>query len=257
MDEQLAAIYGTGHPEQTEETDLEKTAAAELLVKLAAEEGMDLDNFSDQEVAEMINELQSPGIEHNAEAEATDESQEKFAEADFLGRVMAHSMVQELDNIEKEAGSKTEAAKKLLSRAGEATGVSQMLKGLKGVRAGRAMQKAEVAAGHKGRSLSAFPSAKGGLEELKGGAKRFGKRVGLPAAGVAGVGGAALAMKGKKKEASALEELAEQRAYEMAKEAGYIEEEQQQQQAGTLDQVVEQRALEICESNGIPVEWDK
>ena len=102
MDEQLAAIYGTGQSDYVDESDLEKTAAAELLVKLAEEQGVDLNDFSDEEVAGMLDELYGgDGIEHTA---ADEEFQEKFAEADYLGRIMAHSMVQELDSIEKEAG---------------------------------------------------------------------------------------------------------------------------------------------------------
>ena len=125
MDKQLAAIYGTGQ-EVEEETDLEKTAAAELLVKLAEEQGVDLDSFSDEEVGEMLGELYEGGVEHTAEAD--EETQEKYAEADYLGRIMAHSMVQELDNIEKEAGGKYTKIEQLMNAA-KGSKVGKFLKG--------------------------------------------------------------------------------------------------------------------------------
>jgi transcriptional regulator with XRE-family HTH domain len=279
MDKQLAAIYGTGQVEY-EEDDLEKTAAAELLVKLAEEEGVDLSQFSDEDVEGMINELYSgDGIEHTAEAEEEldEEGQEKFAEADFLGRVMAHSMVQELNNIEKEAAeemgpqiSKARlgyrrakgAVQRGASAAGKATGVSQMIEGLKDVRKAKGMQAAETAAGHAKRSLKAFPSGKAGVEALKGGAKRFGKRVGIPLALAGGGYAAYRALKGKKKEknASALEKLAEARAYEMLMESGYLEIPEgyeQEKLAGQLGYEVDNLALQMLEAAGWPVEWNE
>ena len=57
MDAQLAEIYGTGQ-EANAEDDQVKLAAAELLVKLAGDNNVDLSQFSDQEVAEMVVELQ-------------------------------------------------------------------------------------------------------------------------------------------------------------------------------------------------------
>lgn len=248
MDEQLAAIYGTGMDEE----DLEKTAAAELLVKLAEEQGVDLDSFSDEEVAAMLDDLYAPGIEHTAEDA---EWQEKFAEADYLGRIMAHSMVQELDNIEKEAKFNP---RKLLAQAGEATGVGDIISGLRG----RAQAKKLYGKGAKlmkenpmsGKAQELFRQSsnirEGTGEALREGGKRFGKRVAAPAAGVAALGGGAYAL-GKKKQSSALESLAEQRAYELAEEAGYIDKE------ASAEYEIERRALEICEENGIPVDWNE
>jgi hypothetical protein len=208
MDEQLAQIYGTGQPVAYDEEDLQKTAAAELLVKLAAEQGVDLGQFSDEEVAGMIHELykeaqdappfppkkKEEGKEHEAkesaemeegedeeEEEAKEkEAQEKFAEADFLGRVMAHAMVQELNNIDKAA--------------------------------------------------AAQPAPE------------------------------------QSKEASALEQMAQQRAWEMAKEAGYVDAQgnllipqaqPEQEKTSSLKQAVDFRALQLLEEVGLPVEWKK
>ena len=268
MDEQLAAIYGTGQ----EEADLEKTAAAELLVKLAAEEGVDLDSFSDDEIGDMVNDLYSgeesaaegeeeaaaegeeeaakEGEEGKEEAAAEEEAGEKVAEADYLGRVMAHAMTQELSSIEKEAGigaaigTAAKATKDAVLGAGKATGgffknrpaayreAGASLKGMKGGTIGE-------------RAKSLGQAAKAVAPELGAGA------------GLAG--GAALAMSGKKKKASAIEALADQRAFELAKEAGYIDDDGApiQKQASELDLAVEQRALEICQEAGLPVEWNE
>lgn len=227
MDEQLAAIYGTGN----DESDIEKTAAAELLVKLAEEQGVDLDDFSDEEVNEMINELYSDngGIEHTA-------SQEKFAEADFLGRVMAHSMVQELGNIEKQAKT---------SYIGRITGASGVLVGQKALGKAKQMLSKATSNAERSKALDLINRAK----HVRGeGAKRMAVRVGLPAAGLAAAGGAAASMGGKKKQSSALDMLAVERANQMLAEAGYVKE-------ASADEV-EIRALQILEANGYPVEWN-
>jgi hypothetical protein len=243
MDEQLAAIYGTGQPE-LDESDLEKTAAAELLVKLAEEQGVNLDDFSDEEVGQMLDELYSgEGIEHTA---ADEENQEKFAEADYLGRIMAHSMVQELGNIEKEAGNKFTK----LDRLGQhlkGSAVGRFLKGrpeaLKG--AGKSAKMAITGKDPWGVQVKGMRGYHAG-QALKGAAPELG------AAGVlAGGTAAALAAKKKEKKASALETLAQERAYALAQEAGYVKE------ASALDHEVERRALEICEEQGIPVEWNE
>lgn len=237
MDEQLAAIYGTGQQE-VEENDLEKTAAAELLVKLAEEQGVSLDDFSDEEIGEMLSDLYGGGIEHTAEQvdEAADEeSQEKVAEADYLGRVMAHAMVQELNSIEKEAAAPA---------AAKAVGEFFKNRPKAYRKAGKALKQAVT-----GKQKGLFDKLKPGTrakrlgQAVKAVSPELGTAAGLTAAGV----GAAK----MKKESSALEALAEQRAYELAAEAGYVKE------ASALDLEVERRALEICEENGIPVEWNE
>lgn len=242
MDEQLAAIYGTG--QQYVEEDIEKTAAAELLVKLAEEEGVDLDNFSDEEIAGMIGELYGEGGEGGEGTEIHDEGEEKVAEADMLGRVMAHAMVQELGEIEKEAGARMDAVKGGAKKAWEATrdyhrrGASQIGEGVRGgVKEGPSQ-----------------PMSKWERAKMVGkGAARFAPHAAAAgtAAALAGGGG------GKKtKKASAIDKLAEARAYEMLMEAGYVEE-PQEKVASDLDYAVEARALEMLEANGYPVEWNE
>lgn len=282
MDAQLAAIYGTGN--EPEGNDLEKMAAAELLVKLAEEEGVDLSRFSDQEVAGMIADLYKqaefpPKKDEGKKEEKKEEhekgespekekkEEEKVAEADFLGRVMAHSMVHELREIEKEAAEKVKTEKpdrgaltgvhKLLQRGGESKGLQAGLRGAAGAAAGGLL--AHAAGGsNKVKALSALAGGAtgAGLGALKAMSNK-GKRQAL----------AELSHGEKKKAASAdesaLEQLAQQAAFAMAKEAGYIDDEgtflvqTQEKQASAVDQAVYARALQICEENGIPVEWNE
>lgn len=258
MDEQLAAIYGTGQSDYMDESDLEKTAAAELLVKLAEEQGVDLNDFSDEEVGSMLSELYGGGIEHTASSEeGYDEYQEKFAEADYLGRIMAHSMVQELDNIEKEAGRASEFFGKAKGKASEVWGKAKTApEKTKGFFQGRPA--AYRGAGADIKSAWNTPGAKEKARLVGSAARKVAPELGTAAGiGAATAGGVALHRRNKKKQASALESLAEERAYELAKEAGYIEDEYIGKEASALDYEVERRALEICEENGIPVEWNE
>ena len=105
MDDYLANIYGTGATSES----LEKTAQADLLMKLAEEEGIDLSGLDEEQLGaladQVISDDEGAGEEgggEEAEVEAEEEAQAKFAEADFLGRVMAHSYTQELNKIAAE-----------------------------------------------------------------------------------------------------------------------------------------------------------
>lgn len=113
MNELLAQAYGTtGNIEKNasavgvEET--EKTAEAALLEeleKVAAAEGIDLNEFDDNDIVEIITEaLGGEEVEKTAAAQeevADEEGQEKLAEADFLGRTMAHAFYDELTSIQQ------------------------------------------------------------------------------------------------------------------------------------------------------------
>ena len=267
MDEQLAAIYGTGMPE---EEDLAKTASAELLVKLAEEEGVDLNDFSDEEIAHMITNLQ--GEEKTAgEQELDDESQTKLAEADYLGRVMAHAMVQELGEIEKQAAD----PQKQLAAGSKA---GQMFRGAKAKATelagkGYAHQKGELknilqqARGLAGSKKVELTGTKG--QAVKSMAKSLGKASPtILAAGGLGYGayrgGKALFGK-KEKKGSALDKLAEARAYEILAENGWVDEDggvfepdtNQEKVASQLDFAVEAQALQMLEQAGYPVQWNE
>jgi hypothetical protein len=237
-------------------------AAAELLVKLAEEQGVDLSQFSEQEVVGMINDLYKTAEEEGEkkeekkenpfaakaeekkeeekEKEKEKEAQAKFAEADFLGRVMAHAMVQELNSIDKEAG--------VVGRAAHGAGKALET-------AGKKITETVLRSG-KGSAARLHPTT----AKLIGG--------GTAAAGATGAAlGAKKLFGGKKKEGaadeSALEALAQQRTWDLAKEAGYVDEQgnllvpEQQKEASALEQAVELRALQLLEGAGLPVELNQ
>jgi len=273
MDEQLAQIYGTG--QSYDEEDIEKTAAAELLVKLAEEEGVNLDQFSDEEIAEMLGELygeKTAGDEKKEEHEKKEtkgeekkeeEAKEKAAEADFLGRVMAHAMVQELGSIEKEAGikEKYEAAKGAVGRG------ASFLKGLPG-RYGKNVKERFTEAHRAGKEAVTGKGSIGGgdmskmdrLKALGHAAKKVAPEAGT-AAGLAGAAAVAAHLHGKKKHASAVAELADQRAYEILAQSGWVAEDgsviEPQVKEASVEQEVELQALRLLEENGYPVEWNQ
>jgi hypothetical protein len=113
MDPKLAELYGTI---QSEETDVEKLAAAELAEKLGEGQEIDVNNLSDEDVEALATEVLA--AEQGGAAPAGDPqevAQEKVAEADYLGRVMAHAYVAELKGIEKEAAAKTASGGKVMA----------------------------------------------------------------------------------------------------------------------------------------------
>jgi len=109
MDQFLAEYYGTANAPAVE--DYEKQASVELFLKLASEEGIDLNTLSDNQVEALYsNWVKNASEEKDDEKEEKVEAAkkeheekkahaEKIAEADFLGRVMAHSYVQEMRKI--------------------------------------------------------------------------------------------------------------------------------------------------------------
>jgi hypothetical protein len=273
MDEFLNELYGTSQTITGD--DLEKQAAAEFLVKLAEQEGVDLDTLSDAEVGSLLTEIEGNVTKQASAPQTDDGAQEKLAEADFLGRAMAHAYVNELHEIEKAAGIKEttgrayQAVKGALGRAskgaGEWTGVTGMREAQKGMNQAGGDRKKLIegiktlaSKGDKGtqsmRSLgkAQAESAKdvktfGGLRSAY--AKQFGKRVGLPAAGLAAAGGTAAALSGEKKSFDEqFETAARERAYEMLAEAGYDVEKVAQAD-------IETRSLQMLEEAGYPVQW--
>lgn len=276
MDAQLAEIYGTG---VSAEDDQVKLAAAELLVKLAADNDVDLSQFSDTEVSQMVSELSKtaefPPVAEGEKKEEKEESkessesseekaaEEKVAEADFLGRVMAHSFNQELAEIQKEAGIKETAGKAV-------AGAKNLFQ--KHV-APVAKRGGELVTGSHAKDLKGAEDLSKRLRPKRPETKRISAmlnteknkvlatRIGL-GAGAAGVGAAALS--GHKKESSALDALASERAWELAKEAGWVDAEgnlvapqQEEKVASPLDVEVERRALQMLEAEGLPVQWNE
>lgn len=226
----LSQIYGTG---QTEE-DLEKTASVEALVKLAAEAGAELDDealaaiedLSTEEIHELIGELAGD------EGDPEEDWNQKVAEADMLGRVMAHSFYQESGNIEKTAGIKELASKAY----GGAKKGAKWLAGMKGENL-------------PGRHRQAYVAAQGALSKGRTigqrarGMGRAAKNV-SPELGLAAAGGTAAALSGRKKEKkSSVDDLILARAQEIAQAYGL------EKQAGVEDEL-DLAALQLLEQEG-------
>jgi hypothetical protein len=272
MDPKLAALYGTA---QVDESDVEKLAAAKLAEELADDEQVDVAEMSDEQINELAaqvlaeeeategSEVEEPAEKTSAAEETeeeaveeTDEAQEKLAEADYLGRVMAHAYVNELTEIEKEAGPRIDAAKKWVSEKYKS--VSDAIKSKKPA---------------KGEVKAKFDSAKKAVgEHVSRNKKKY-----IGGAAAVGTAGAAYGgykaykhFKGKKKESAAeptaLDILAERRALEILKENGIdlAAEEQgaeveepttektsaSEQEMKVLANAVEQRAFELLQANG-------
>ena len=100
MNELLAQAYGTG---QFADAGIEKTAEAALLdelEKVAAEEGVDLSELTDDDIVDILAEAMGDSIEKTAAEQDVPDEQVKLAEADFLGRTMAHAFYQEMQAIQ-------------------------------------------------------------------------------------------------------------------------------------------------------------
>lgn len=267
MNMDLAALYGTpGGPSQE---DIEKQAQAELFCKLAADNGIELAQLDDAQVQQLWTEVMggeektaadnaeesAAAVEFEAVKQAETEKRAQFEQADYLGRVMAHSMVQELgrigDNMEKEAKMPEALAKALAKGKGSAAGAAQK---------GRRMA---FETGEKGKQMA---------EGVKSHAKKY---KGMYGTGAAAAGGGAVgAAAGKNKESSAIDERALKRSVEKAAEAGFDPDEAAERLAAlcvldqlgdsekvaaqsTVDQAVDVRSLELLEKAGYPVTWEE
>lgn len=303
MNEFLAEMYGTREvigAAPARSSDVEKLAEAQLLDEALRAEGYDVDQLPADAIVKVAYELfgddsalvkaaaegeeskeekeeegekESEGHEgEETEAEEKKEEakeasaetfEEKLAQADLLGRAMAHSFIQEQDNIMKEAGPRDWAK-----------GVAGTFKQMRGLpeagaagpaRAGKLRAAWETAKAHgpvakvksMKESFQKGRAAAGGAEgwEIQkatgrfGGTKRLVKEHPKTIAGLAAGGaayGAHAAFGGKKKAASALDALAERRAMEILKEAGVIQETEESK----LAEAVEQRAFELLVENG-------
>jgi len=300
MNEYLAAHYGTmnsGSPAQPSE-DLEKQAQVELFAKLAAENNIDLESLSEAQVATLWNDFQkqasaqAPAEKTAEEAEKEEkekkmeeakkeheekkEAAAKVAEADFLGRVMAHSYVDELKKIAAAQAQPAEApaAEAPVTETKEAAMPEHLRKALAGAKGvGKAVGSHMESTGKK-IVEKATGSAKGSAGHMN---PTHAKAVGgaAHAAGAAAVaGGAARVAEGKKKEkkASALDELACSSALQKCAAAGYDLDETAQRLAAVLElpavenskvasvqdlaTAIDVRSLELLEMAGYPVTWN-
>jgi hypothetical protein len=176
MNEELAEIYGTNSEPSPEDQLIEKIAAD------LSEEGVDIDDLSEDELAEVAEayEAEEEGEEEGGEeGEEKTAAEEEFSNADTMGRIMAHSMWQELSLI-KEAKKARKARKPMVEK-----GLLARLK--EKARAGR---RAVV------KGLKKYPRTSIG-------------------AGLAAAGGAGYALGRREKKASALDALVEQKVVEV------------------------------------------
>lgn len=255
MDAKLAAFYGTNSPD---EADVEKLAAAELAEKLAGEESVNLDGISEEQLEEVAQQLisgeddpeETPSGEDTQEAaveEPEGGAQEKLAEADYLGRVMAHAYVNELRSIEKTAAMPA--------------GMGKVMGHLKGLGGKAKAMGAAGAAKAKAVGGKAKAHAKAGAEKGKA---HVSKHKGKYMAGAGAVGGAAAAHaahKMKEKKSSAVDQLVEARIAEILEASGINPEELSQvdaqektsgaDAAEVLASTVEQRAWETLAEYGV------
>jgi len=250
MDQWLANIYGTGGGD-----DLEKTAQNMLLQKLAEDEGVDLSGLSEEQLQALANEVLNDEEQADQEQQEQQEQQEltpeeteeylakeaqaKFEEADFLGRVMAHSYTQELEKIARIRDIPAKALSKFKSLG----------------------KKVDTGAQRLGKKVFKGVARTHGEEEAM--SPRTARAIGYGTAGgsTATVGGGAYsAKKHFEKDASAFEKLAEMRAAEILQANGIdpstgAPAEQQQQEAPDeqFGQALDNRALEILQANGYDV----
>lgn len=309
MNEFLAEMYNTRENIGTSDgsaDDVEKLAEAQILSDELAAEGYDAGQLPAETLMKIAYELwgddsalvkaaqdEEEGEEEEGEEEAGEEDEtkegsfeEKVAEADFLGRVMAHSFVNEQTEMDKEAAGIWSAVKETGKQVGSKikspfTQAGKSLKGAKGAyegeRWGVERMGKKMTRGSAGRSStqrgeaqirSRVPSGKKsmtGVRKTMGTASKsraealmstmsknqLARRLAGTgaAAGLAGAGAAGYAAgsSGKKKAASALESLAEERAMELLKEAGYEFEHNEEE---VLKEAVDQRALELLDEAG-------
>ena len=287
MDPVLAQIYGTN----SEASDLEKLAAEEMAEELASD-GYDVGDASDDDIEMMaqavLDDIQGDESEEY-EQEVDDETMAKVAEADKLGRVMAHSMWQELGHI-KEAShgpASSEDMYEAMSAGGESPASRATRKGkadsAKAEAARRAAHEEGIIEGHRrqmahqhergisrfsahahnladsaGKHLARVGSSAGKAMRMsgplsKGKAQAIG--AGLYGLGTLGAGGLAAAAhhRSKRKHSSALGTLAEARALEIL-EANGIDPESLTKTASSpaeeLSLAVEQGAWDILAQYG-------
>jgi hypothetical protein len=243
--EALAAsiLDGAGEEEKVAEADESAEEAqeeqAEETEETQEEEQVEETEATETEETEETEEPAAEETEEESTKEASAEMLEKMAEADYLGRVMAHAFVQESRNIEKVA-EEAPAAEPKKSMAGK---VGSHLKNNKKKYVAGAATAALAAGGVAGRKHVAKAgkavgaAAKKGFDAVKG---KFGKK----ASGL-----------------SAVDTLAMARAQEILAENGV--ELEQEKVAGeepettphdVLAQTVESRAREILVANGFTFE---
>jgi hypothetical protein len=308
MDAFLAEYYGTNKTASAPQEDLEKQASVELFLKLASESNIDLKSMPDTKVQELYDSWVSktaaaaaaaapaapaaPAAEDDEEDEEKKKHEEakkeheekkaaaeKVAEADFLGRVMAHSYVQEMRKIAAAAAEATpaadEAAKEAfaVTQAGhkfdaEQARAKQEQHG-KNVESIKSYAKEHPFARHLMRKTEPLAVVGHTLQERHAAhvadKHEKGKNSYNPFGGM-------LTKTEREKASSAIDELAFERAQKIAADGGFdaeeaankiaaaftlnlVEESTKVASAPDVGTAVEVRALELLERVGYPVQW--
>lgn len=295
MDAKLAAIYGTNQPNEADLQKLAEAELAEKLAsdnqidvenmsdeqvealaqatlehieggeeKTASEDESAEDAEENEEEAadeaEETEEASDESAEDSAEEteeteESGDEEQEKVAEADQLGRIMAHSFVQELRSIETEKVAKAEGPGnlkgKLTMKAHKAKDSAKALPG-KVMNAVKDAPKNLKAAVKSPKFQSKVTQVGMQARHNRG---KLGLAAGAAAGAAAAVGAKKAAKKSMTKKSSALDTLATMRAQEILEQNGIkIEETETETKTASAADVlaakVEERAWEILQANG-------
>lgn len=225
MDPKLAAIYGTNQSD----ADLEKLAAAELAEGLANDDAVDTDGLTEEELEAVAQDVLNASAEGEEEGgnidgeqektSAAEAAQEKLAEADYLGRVMAHSYNQELQKIASDVG---------MYGGTPPSAAQRMKKSLKETGGKLKAKATELGGKAKAHAMKASDSIEsradkmiaGGAAGAKKGLDFAKKHKGKAALGALAIGGGLAARKAMKKQSSALDTLVEQRAMEILQASG-------------------------------------
>jgi len=243
--------------------DREKAASVMLFQKVASAEGIDLNDYSEDQINGMYGVFLDdilPSMyqeeEKNAEVE---EAQAKLAEMDILGRHMARAYHDELSKL---GGGFVEGVRRAATGAGIREGMETLRQGkkLKGAgeiakrMAGEASKPSHVRelAGEIGgkRLRQAAETAAAGKKQLLGGIGRTGALYGTGALAAGGTGLAAKKVMDRKNEKAAsvlFDKLAEERANEILQHYSAPEE-------PDFDDMINQRAIEMLEANGYTFE---
>jgi len=310
MDPILAELYGTDElvkeaaqqDTQEEEVDLEEylaKEAADAFVEWANEEGIDLSKEAEEDIESSYAEfadgfIKAAAEEMSKEAGYEDEElQEKLAEADTLGRLMAHAYVNELAGIEKEAGSGSalkrfgskaksfaqalgghkgakkaieEAYEKTKTEASDAAAKKYMPKGRRAWTKGMSPREKGLATQARFKTESNLAKTQGEdvrkeLADIQDEvAKARLKLLAGAGVGTAATGIPAAALAGSKTKSASYEEVydeaVQERAYELLKEAGYLEDQELDiSEEEKIAYAIEHDALVTLEELGLPVEW--
>lgn len=253
MDPVLAQLYGTNQPVQPSAEEEALAAQIDVLEKVAAANDIDINQLTDDQLIEAVGELQKVASQAQPEVVANNDqaAADMFQTFDTAGRVVAHSMWNEIEKIAAQAMAMQEQEQQeqpinpLVAALYKEAGVRE--------RVGQRVLGAMAGTG-------------------KGAGKRLDTRAGTAAIGTAAAVPAAFAIgraskRGAKEEDEKAKEGYDQmvatRAYELLAEQGLVYEdgsvvtpdELNKMAASQVD--VDRAALQLLENNGYEVQWNQ